>query len=55
MMAAIIDQTKGVGPDNPLVKLTAQEEFSTLSHKSPALFPLPRMVPPLASKAVCFY
>jgi hypothetical protein len=53
-MAAFIDQTKGVEPDNPLVKLTTQEEFSTLSPKSPALFPLPRMVPLLASKAVSF-
>lgn len=33
-MAAFIDQTKGVEPDNPLVKLTTQEEFSTLSPKS---------------------
>ena len=33
MMAAFIDQTKGVGLDNPLVKLTTQEEFSILSPK----------------------
>jgi hypothetical protein len=54
MMAAFIDQTKEVGPPNPLVNLTTQEEFSTLSPKSPALFPLPGMVPLFGVEVGCF-